>query len=152
MRQYSDCRGSLPSGTRRLFTLLAFITLLLTASPHALANDGDAKDFDAVAAAPESHKVLLETDALRVLRVEIAPGATEPVHEHTFPSVMIIEQPQPLVYIVYELVGGRPVESQRIDVPPMPADSTETMGPEGLHAVQNLGTEPFVAIRVEFKE
>ncbi|MEL7691031.1 hypothetical protein [Citromicrobium bathyomarinum] len=150
--QQTDRNGSLKRGIRGLVAPLAFVTLLLTAASYAQAKDGDAIDFDAVAAAPDSHKVLFETDAVRVLRVEIAPGATEPVHEHTFPSIMIIEKPQPLVYVVYEMVGGEPVESQRIEVPLMPADATEEMGPEGLHAVQNLGTEPFVAIRVEFKE
>ena len=152
MGQRSDRRTSLTSGIRRFVAPLAIVTLLVTVSAHAQAYDGEAIDFDAVAAAPDSHKVLFETDAVRVLRVEIAPGAPEPVHEHAYPSIMIIEKPQPLVYVVYELVGGHAVERQRIDVPLMPADATEEMGPEGLHAVRNLGTEPFVAIRVEFKE
>ena len=59
--------------------------------------------FEAVTAAPNSHRVLFEDDRIRVLRVEVAPGATEPIHDHRWPSVMYFEQPQPITYIAYEL-------------------------------------------------
>ena len=111
-----------------------------------------AKDFDAVAAAPGSHRVLMEDDKIRVLRVEVAPGATEPVHNHRWPSVMYFEQPQPITYIEYKLVDGRPVETQRFDAPALKATQTVRGEPEGLHAVMNRGTTPFVAVRVEFKD
>jgi len=47
--------------------------------------------FEAAAAAPNSHRVLLEDEKIRVLRVEVAPGVTEPVHDHRWPSVMYFE-------------------------------------------------------------
>jgi len=109
-------------------------------------------NFDAVAAAPESHRVLMEDDTLRVLRVEVAPGRTEPIHDHRWPSVMYFERPQPITYIAYTLVDGRPVEGERIDAPAMEASKTVRGDPEGLHAVKNRGSGPFVAIRVEFKD
>ncbi|WP_238539126.1 hypothetical protein [Novosphingobium sp. AP12] len=111
-----------------------------------------ATGFDAVAAAPGSHRVLMEDDKIRVLRVEVAPGATEPVHDHRWPSVMYFEQPQPITYIEYKLVDGRPLETQRFDAPAFNATQTVRREAEGLHAVMNRGTKPFVAVRIEFKE
>ena len=113
---------------------------------------GQGANFDAVAAAPRSHRVLMEDDRIRVLRVEVAPGATEPVHDHRWPSIMYFEQPQPLTYIEYTLVDGRPVETQRFDVPAFKVSQTVRGAPEGLHAVTNRGPAPFVAVRVEFKD
>ena len=108
--------------------------------------------FDAVAAAPKSHRVLMEDDKIRVLRVEVAPGATEPVHDHRWPSVMYFEQPQPITYVAYKLVDGRPVETERIDAPAFEVSQTVRGEPEGLHAVTNRGPKPFVAVRIEFKD
>ena len=109
-------------------------------------------DLDAVAAAPKSHRVLMEDDRIRVLRVEVAPGATEPVHDHRWPSVMYFEQPQPITYIIYRLVDGKPVETERIDAPAFAVSQTVRGEPEGLHAVLNRGSAPFLAVRVEFKD
>ncbi len=107
--------------------------------------------FDAVSAAPNSHRVLLEDEKVRVLRVEVAPGVTEPVHDHRWPSVMYFEQPQPITYITYKLINGKPVETERLDAPAFAKSQTVKGGPEGLHAVTNRGSAPFVAIRIEFK-
>lgn len=119
-----------------------FLLALQSASPN----------FDAVAAAPASHRVLMEDDKIRVLRVEVAPGATEPVHDHRWPSVMYFEQPQPITYIVYKLVDGRPVETSRVDAPALAVSLTVRGEPEELHAVKNRGSAPFLAVRVEFKD
>lgn len=109
-------------------------------------------DFDAVAAAPNSHQVLMEDDKIRVLRVEIAPGAMEPVHDHRWPSVMYFQQPQPITYIAYKLVGGKAVETERVDAPALAMSQTVRGEPEGLHAVLNRGPAPFIAVRFEFKD
>ena len=107
--------------------------------------------FDAVAAAPNSHRVLLEDEKIRVLRVEVAPGVAEPVHDHRWPSVMYFEQPQPITYITYKLMNGKPVEAERFDAPAFAKSQTVRGDPEGLHSVKNRGSAPFVAIRIEFK-
>ena len=108
--------------------------------------------FDAVVAAPQSHRILYEDAKVRVLRVVVMPGATEPVHDHRWPSVMYFEQPQPITYIEYQQVDGRPVEMQRVDAPALAKTETVKGAPEGLHAVRNRGTSPFIAVRVEFKD
>lgn len=76
-----------------------------------------AQNYDAVTAAPTSHRVLLEDEKVRVLHVEIAPGATEPMHEHRWPSIMYFEQPQPIAYVTYRLEGDWPVVVERVKAP-----------------------------------
>lgn len=126
--------------------------LMLLALITATSAQAQTNGFDAVAAAPKCHIVLFEDAKIRVLRVEVAPGATEPVHNHRWPSVMYFEQPQPITYIEYKMVNGRPVETQRIDAPALKPTQTVRGGPEGLHAVMNRGAASFVAVRVEFKD
>ncbi|RYG36997.1 MAG: hypothetical protein EON93_04340 [Burkholderiales bacterium] len=108
-------------------------------------------NWDAVAAAPQSHHVLLENDAIRVLRVSIVPGAQEPIHEHQWPSIMQFEQPQPITYVVFAPSGDKPKEVQRVEAPAFAAGHTEWASPEDLHSVLNRGDKPFIALRIEFK-
>ncbi len=49
--------------------------------------------MDAVVAAPESHRVLLENEDVRVLEVTIPAGHREPEHTHRAHSVMIVDGP-----------------------------------------------------------
>ena len=130
--------------------MAAFLSAILFASTSPAA--AQEAHFDAVAAAPTNHKVLLEDDKIRVLRVEVAPGTTEPIHNHSWPSVMYFEIPQPITYIVYKLVNGRPVETKRFDAPALQVSETVRFEPEELHAVLNRGSTPFVAVRIEFKD
>ena len=53
----------------------ACLSIMLAVATPAVAQS---TRFDAVVAAPASHHILLEDDKVRMLRVEIAPGATEP--------------------------------------------------------------------------
>jgi len=46
--------------------------------------------LDALAAAPESHHVLFENDAVRVLETKIAPGSTTQVHMHRWQGILYI--------------------------------------------------------------
>jgi len=43
---------------------------------------------DALAAAPQNHKLLFENDEVRVLEVTVQPGIREPLHAHRYPSVL----------------------------------------------------------------
>ncbi len=43
---------------------------------------------DALAAAPQNHKLLFENDEVRVLEVTVPPGVREPLHVHRYPSVL----------------------------------------------------------------
>ncbi len=103
---------------------------------------------DAVAAAPDSHEVLIDNESVRVLRVRIRPGEREPAHTHRWPSVMIVDGPARIRYydadgkLRFETPEGREAASE-----PHP----NWMGPEGLHAVENIDDRPFLAWRIELK-
>jgi hypothetical protein len=103
--------------------------------------------MDAVAAAPASHRVLLDNDRVRVLEVVIEPGTREPEHTHQAPSVMIIDEPAPIRY--YQ-GGALLFESQ---APPVHRLGVRVrwMEPEGPHSVENTGQHRYHAIRVELR-
>ncbi len=104
-------------------------------------------NLDAVVAAPESHIVLLENEEVRVLKVAIQPQHKEPFHTHKWPSIFIMQQPARIRYydsedhLAYETPEN--AESKRLD--------TEWLGPEGLHAVENIDSHVYEALRIELK-
>lgn len=53
--------------------------------------------LEAVNAAPKNHKVLFENDHVRLLEVTVQPGETENMHGHKYPSVFMMDAPQPRV-------------------------------------------------------
>jgi hypothetical protein len=101
-------------------------------------------ELEGTVAAPRSHRVLLETPAIRVLEIVIQPGDREPEHVHRCRSVMIVDDPARIRY--YES-GTLTFES------PATADSVAVralwMEPEGPHAVENIDTRAYHAFRVE---
>jgi Aldo/keto reductase family len=104
-------------------------------------------EFDALSAAPDSHRLLLENDHVRVLQIAIEPGGREPEHTHRWPSVMIIDQPARIRY--YE-------NAVKTESPPRSNSETRLcvtwMDPEGPHAVENIDTKPYHALRIEMKD
>jgi len=111
------------------------------------------EELDAVAAAPDSHRVLLENGSVRVLEVIIPPGAKEPPHTHRWPSVMHVLQRARILY--YGADGTVEFESPEVQGQAgqdVSQPQTEWMEPEGLHAVENIDTRPYRAIRVEVKD
>lgn len=105
--------------------------------------------LDAVVAAPESHKIMLENEQVRVLEVVIQPGEKEPMHTHRWPSVMLVDQAARIRY--YDSRDKLVFETPEIR--PTPASlRPNALEPERLHAVENIDTRPFHAIRVELKK
>lgn len=100
---------------------------------------------DALAAAPQNHKLLFENDEVRVLEVTVAPGIREPLHAHRYPSVMY--------YIsaahMKEYSPGR----KTIDHP-RKSDGTVVFLPIGPpHQMEDVeASKPLRAIRVELKK
>jgi hypothetical protein len=151
------------SFSRRKFALLAGISTLIGGSLRLPAQNkpGFPDGFDAVEAAPESHKVLFENVSVRVLQVQVAPGVKEPMHHHRWPSIFLNWD-----------AGGR-TEHQRIyhadgsvhDIPsqerPLAPGSwrVKWLEPEPMHSVENLETPESAkllpqrppTVRVEFK-
>jgi quercetin dioxygenase-like cupin family protein len=99
---------------------------------------------DALVAARQHHKLLLENDEVRVLEVTVPPGVREPLHAHRYPSV--------LYYI-----SGAHMRDYSPGLAPADRDRTDgsvlflPIGPP--HQMENLeGTKPLKAIRVELKK
>ena len=105
--------------------------------------------LDAVLAAPNSHRVLLENDQVRVLEVTLAPGAHEPEHTHRWPSVMITDEPVRIRYFT----GPELTYETPDPMPDGPIPRTSWLAPEGPHSVRNLDqTTRMHAFRIEFKQ
>lgn len=137
-------------------TMVLLFTLVPAASMGTETRDGSKSapmedPLDAVIAAPASHHIVFENERVRVLSVVIAPGKTEPIHAHAWPSIMRVEAPQPLTYIAYAQRDGKLVETARTSLPLRSPTEADWMEPEGLHAVQNRGTSEYRALRIELK-
>ncbi|UZK67812.1 hypothetical protein [Sphingomonas sp. M1-B02] len=127
---------------------IMFITLALAMS----VSSSSEPDLDAVVAAPGNHRVLLENEQVRVLQVEVAPGETENVHEHRWPSVLHIQSAQPAIDISYAVSDGTLVETGRTNLPGGAPPPAIWVARQGAHAVKNLGKAPFRLLRVELKQ
>jgi hypothetical protein len=111
--------------------------------------------YDAVTAAPRSHRVLFEDDHVRVLEIVIAPLAVEPVHIHMLPSVIQGdtggEAGARFAYVSYRFENGQFVEDKREEVTPTPGFRTVWSSPEGPHAIANLSGVGVRYMRTEIK-
>jgi hypothetical protein len=138
----------------RLAAGLCLVVVLL-GRPSLCAEDNSTRpsSYDAVAAAPDNHRVVFENEKVRVLEVTINPGEKEPFHEHPLFSVMTIITGAPLRITPGTLQDGQIVTGKTIEVgkdnfqpPPL------WMPPQGLHSAENVGTAVFRAYRIELKE
>ena len=110
---------------------------------------GDWPDsLDALAAAPESHKLLFENDAVRVLETRIAPGDTTPVHTHRWPGVLYVLS---FDHFVRRDDGGTILVDTR-DSGALPQPGTAIWGPAlPPHSLENVGSAEIHVIGVELK-
>jgi len=117
------------------------------AAPGAKAACPWGSELDAVRAAPDNHKVLLENDRVRVLDVTVLPGQREPLHAHCNASVLYVMQRGAL----RERNGeGRIVRDEAAAPATLPI--TQWHATEPPHSVENPGTVPIRILRVELKE
>ena len=108
------------------------------------------KEQDAVVAAPQNHKILLENDKVRVLEVTLAPNELEPVHHHRWPSVLYIMEAGD--FIDRDGEGNVIMDTRQIPEP-LVFPITMYKEPEAPHSVENLSdTKPIRLIRVEMKQ
>jgi hypothetical protein len=104
---------------------------------------------DAVSAAKGNHKVIYETDELRVLEVTVQPGETEPLHHHQWPSVMVLDaRPS---YVNYDANG---MEIKPAVAPPANPEwpIMVRLAPQAAHYIRNVDEKAFHAIRIEYKK
>jgi hypothetical protein len=104
---------------------------------------------DAVVAAPNNHKILLENDRVRVLDVTVRPGAKEPVHSHRWPSILYIDRAAQ--FRDYDSEGRVLFDSTK--VPPIKYPVTRWQEPQAPHAIENLSKRVTIhLVRVELKK
>jgi len=106
------------------------------------------ESLDAMQAAPDHHKVLLENEHVRVLEAWVAPGDTVPVHTHRWPSVLHIlsssgfVRRDPAGHVVLDSRAGTA----------LPAAGAVAWGaPLTPHSLTNVGTRELRVIAVEIK-
>ncbi len=136
---------------------------LMRGSARLIAQDktGFPDGFDAIEAAPQSHKVLFENAIVRVLQVEVAPGTKEPMHHHRWPSLFLNwDSGGRTAHIRITHGDGSVHDVPSRETPATPGSWRVTwMKPEAMHSIENLETPESAAtlakrpptIRVEFK-
>jgi len=81
---------------RPLGVFVATCTLLVPSGLRAAVCGGAKPDAqDAVAIAPDTHKVLIDNDTIRILDVNLPAGSREPAHSQAWPAILIIDTPRP---------------------------------------------------------
>lgn len=156
----------LPRSKRTLAFCAAFLAGVLALGWHWYAYGQDKSQFpdgfDAVQAAPNSHKVVFENEFIRVLDVTVPPaGVTEPMHHHRWPSFFLSWDTGGCTpHVRYHRGNGTVQDEPSHCQPAHPGDwRVQWMKPEPMHAievVENPGAAAYRAgkpplLRVEIK-
>ncbi|MGB9465624.1 MAG: hypothetical protein WBR10_10970 [Candidatus Acidiferrum sp.] len=135
-------RGLFRSRKRGIIAVLAVSSAALCAG-HFYLYGQDKSDFpagyDAVQAAPETHKVIFENALVRVLEVTVPPpGTTIPMHHHRWPSFFLDwDTGGGSPHIRYHRPDGTVRDSPIREEPVHPgAWSVQWMKPEPMHAIE----------------
>lgn len=104
-------------------------------------NIQDAHSDDAVNIAPHLHKILLEENDIRVLKVTVKPGETAEMHWHPR-NINYIISPGTLAFTKED---GSVIEIEL-------AVGQVTSGLAGSHAVKNIGDTTVETVQVELKD
>ena len=152
---------TLQATRRRVLMALGSLAPALIAFHRATGQDqsGFPDGYDAVQAAPGSHRVIFENAAVRVLEVTMPPaGKTEPMHHHRWPSFFLSwDTGGKTPHIRYLRPDGSVREQTSANQPVHPGKWTiNWMKPEPMHAIQTVehpetaSTEPSL-LRIEIK-
>jgi hypothetical protein len=141
---------------------IAATTLAVVCAARALGFTQSAADFpegyDAVTAAPDSHKVIFENALVRVMEVSMPPpGKTEPMHHHHWPGFFLDwDTGGKSPHIHYHQPGNIVRDSPSVDSPVHAGHwSVHWMKPEPMHAIETIEVygspnDPAI-VRVEIK-
>ncbi len=105
-------------------------------------------NLDALVAAPEHHKLLLENDAVRVLETRIEPGDTTRLHTHQWPATYYI-----IAFSDFVRRDGRgqvTLDTRQSGSKLQPGQATWSP-PLGPHTLENVGKIALHVISVEIK-
>lgn len=125
------------------FVGVLFSIFLFLSAWHFYASGQDKADFpdgyDAVQAAPNSHKVIFENAFVRVLEVTVpSTGVTEPMHHHRWPSFFLSwDTGGQTPHVRYLRPDGSVRHEPSINEPVHPGKwSIQWMKPEPMHAIE----------------
>jgi hypothetical protein len=147
---------------REIFAAIGSMLPVLVA-PSLVAHAQDASGFpegyDAVQAAPGSHKVAFENDFVRVLQVIVPPpGATEPMHHHRWPSFFLKwDKGGKSPHIRYIRPDGSVRDVPSVDRPAHPGKwMVQWMKPEPMHSIHvverpDIRPDDPTLLRIEIK-
>lgn len=105
-------------------------------------------ELDALTAAPDHHKLILENDSVRVLETRIPPGDRVPVHTHCWPSVLHVLSWSDFVR---RDATGAVVVDARLGASSSSPPSILWSEPLSPHSLENVGTAELRVISVELK-
>lgn len=105
-------------------------------------------ELDALKAAPEHHKLLMENDHVRVLETVIKPGEITKLHTHRFPATLYIISWSD--FTRYDAKGNVMADSRKLPATPAPSTAlwSESLEP---HTLENTGERLIHVISVELK-
>ena len=141
----------------KTIAIVSILATILVAAPAAKAQNETNRskqacpwpeNLDAVKAAPEIHKVILENEHVRVLEVTIPPHGKEPIHTHCWPGTLYIQQAGDA--IDRDANGKILFDSRQLKVKPK-APFVEWSPGDPPHSIENLDDLPLKLIRVESK-
>ncbi len=105
-------------------------------------------ELDALSAAPQNHRVLLENELVRVLQTHIPVGSTTPVHTHRWPSVEYVVSGS---HLVRRDANGNVKLDSRVAGAPLRADQVMWAEPFPPHSAENVGDVEIRVLMVELK-
>lgn len=103
--------------------------------------------LDALTAAPQHHRLLLENDRVRVLEALIPPGERTPLHTHRWPAVQYVCSFSH--FIRRDAHGNITLDSR--SQPPLAEGTALWSEPLAPHSAENVGEHPLRVMVVEMK-
>jgi hypothetical protein len=105
--------------------------------------------LDALIAASDHHRLLLENERVRVLETVIAAGETTAVHTHRWPSVEYVVSGAD--FVRRDGDGKLILDTRAGSGPPKPS-TVSWSGPIPPHSLENVGDAELCVIMVELKD
>jgi len=107
-----------------------------------------AAHLDALCAAPEHHRLLLENEFVRVLETRVEPGETVRLHTHRWSAAYYILAAGE--FVRRDENGDVRVDSRQMTPGNQPGEAVWS-SPLGPHTLENVGRTPIHVVSVEVK-
>lgn len=104
--------------------------------------------LDAMIAAPDHHRVLLENDQVRILDTNLCPGECTPIHAHQWPAALYVLSWSD--FLRRDEAGNILVDSRTMNPRPAPGEALwlPSLMP---HSIENIGDADLHIVAVEVK-